>query len=74
MSNTEHRQTVTPLDEETSFSDIECPACEQPIPTALLNEGRIGQGRTFRCPTPGCTETFHFVRRGQDRFDLRFSP
>jgi hypothetical protein len=54
------------------YYSVDCPACEQTIPDHLLVEARTGQGRTFRCPTLGCTETFHVIRRGQNRFDLRF--
>ena len=43
-------------------SDIACPLCEQSLPEQLLMEAQVSQGRTFRCPTTGCTETFILVR------------
>ena len=62
MEDSEERQAQRSGFHGLGASDITCPLCEQSLPEQLLMEAQVSQGRTFRCPTTGCTETFILVR------------
>ena len=62
MEDSEERQAQRSGLHGLGPSDITCPLCEQSLAEQLLMEAQVSQGRTFRCPTTGCTEKFILVR------------
>ena len=74
MEGTDEGQLEPPKILDFGPSDTECPLCEQTIPEQVMVSAKLSQGRTFLCSTPGCTETFLMIKRGHDRFEVRFSP